>query len=127
MPTISCRVYAVALISMAMIPLNQSFQMGKTVQRAQLLKNRFNALSTSTLGSTPKDICVIGGGLAGLSTTFHLLEKNPHVRVTVIDKTDVGKGGASSVAGGYVIFIHGKSICNSRYIVNEERNNICYS
>lgn len=100
MPTISCRVYAVALISMVMIPLNQSFQMGKTVQRAQLLKNRFNALSTSTLGSTPKDICVIGGGLAGLSTTFHLLEKNPHVRVTVIDKTDVGKGGASSVAGG---------------------------
>ena len=113
MPTISCRVYAVALISMAMIALNQSFQMGKTFRRAQLLKNRFNAFSISALGSTPKDICVIGGGLAGLSTTFHLLEKNPHVHVTVIDKTDVGKGGASSVAGGYVIFIHGKSISNS--------------
>lgn len=92
--------YVVALISMAMITLNQSFHMGTTVKRAHLWKHGFSSFSTSALWSTPKDICVIGGGLAGLSTTFHLLEKNPDVRVTIIDKTDVGKGGASSVAGG---------------------------
>lgn len=100
MPKISRRSYLLALISMAMIPFKQSFQIGTAVKRAQLRKNRFSSSSITTLGSTPKDICVIGGGLAGLSTTFHLLEKNPNVHVTVIDKTDVGKGGASSVAGG---------------------------
>jgi ribulose 1,5-bisphosphate synthetase/thiazole synthase len=100
MHKVSHRSYVVALISMAMITLNQSFHMGTTVKRAQLCKHGFSSFSTSSLWSTAKNICVIGGGLAGLSTTFHLLEKIPDARVAIIDKTDVGKGGASSVAGG---------------------------
>jgi len=51
-------------------------------------------------GSSPQHIAVVGGGLAGLSTTFHLLEKIDNVRITIIDKANPGEGGASSVAGG---------------------------
>jgi len=47
-------------------------------------------------------IGIIGGGLAGLSTAYHILKKtHPSVpRITIIDKNVPGKGGASSVAGG---------------------------
>ena len=50
----------------------------------------------------PGKVAVIGGGLAGLATVFHILEKRPETEVTVFDKTAIGTGGASSVAGGYV-------------------------
>ena len=43
---------------------------------------------------------IIGGGLAGLSTAYHLLEKSPSTDITIIDQTSPGTGGASSVAGG---------------------------
>lgn len=45
-------------------------------------------------------IGIIGGGLAGLSTAYYLLEKAPGLSVTVIDKGEPGTGGASAVAGG---------------------------
>lgn len=51
--------------------------------------------------SKPRSFVVIGGGLAGLSTTFHLLTNAcPGSTLKVIDKSPVGKGGASAVAGG---------------------------
>lgn len=43
---------------------------------------------------------IIGGGLAGLSTAYHLLQKSPSIDVTIIDKAEPGASGASSVAGG---------------------------
>jgi ribulose 1,5-bisphosphate synthetase/thiazole synthase len=43
---------------------------------------------------------IVGGGLAGLATAFHLIERNPEVCITIIDKASPGTGGASSVAGG---------------------------
>jgi len=43
---------------------------------------------------------IIGGGLAGLSTAYHLLEKSPSANITIFDLFDSGNGGASSVAGG---------------------------
>lgn len=48
----------------------------------------------------PQTIGIVGGGLAGLSTAFHLLQKKPDVHITILDKASVGTGGASSVAGG---------------------------
>jgi hypothetical protein len=53
----------------------------------------------------PQNIAIVGGGLAGLSTAFHLLEKTQsRCRVTIFDTAPVGTAGASSVAGGYVVF-----------------------
>ena len=46
------------------------------------------------------NVGIVGGGLAGLSTAHHLLQKNPSVRITIFDPTHPGNGGASSVAGG---------------------------
>ena len=60
---------------------------------------RFLATSDESL----RKLAIVGGGLAGLSTAFHLLEKRPHTfQITIIDKASVGEAGASSVAGGYV-------------------------
>lgn len=46
---------------------------------------------------------VVGGGLAGLGVTYHLLRgaKQP-IRIQVVDQSRIGQGGASAVAGGYV-------------------------
>ncbi|GAX20490.1 hypothetical protein FisN_24Hu260 [Fistulifera solaris] len=46
-------------------------------------------------------ITVIGGGMAGLAVTYHLLSQGrpPH-SIQVFDKAPVGQGGASAVAGG---------------------------
>lgn len=60
---------------------------------------------------TPKNIAVIGGGLAGLAVTYHLLHSTariarkrdfPHtdIRVTVFDPCPAGTGGASAAAAG---------------------------
>lgn len=53
----------------------------------------------------PKNVAIVGGGLAGLSTAYHLLRYSiDHSielpSVTILDKAEPGKGGASSVAGG---------------------------
>ena len=45
------------------------------------------------------DICVIGGGLAGLSTAIGLVEKNK--QVTLIEANRIGWG-ASGRNGGYI-------------------------
>ncbi len=56
--------------------------------------------------SSPKNVAIVGGGLAGLSTTYHLLKKSKdegegeNLHITIFDKAEPGQGGASSVAGG---------------------------
>jgi glycine/D-amino acid oxidase-like deaminating enzyme len=59
--------------------------------------------------STIKKVAIIGGGLAGLSTAYHLLlhhntpnnnSKEGGIHITIYDTAEVGEGGASSVAGG---------------------------
>ena len=54
-----------------------------------------------------KNIAIIGGGLAGLSAAYHLLDiaensgtSTQGMQITIYDKANVGKGGASAVAGG---------------------------
>lgn len=63
----------------------------------------------SSIDSCPiSNVAIVGGGLAGLSTAYHLLElsgdnkdKFPSgIHITIFDKALVGEGGASSVAGG---------------------------
>lgn len=45
-------------------------------------------------------VAVIGGGLAGLSTAYHVLEKSLSADITIFDRQPPGVGGASAVAGG---------------------------
>jgi hypothetical protein len=49
---------------------------------------------------SPQLVGIVGGGLAGLSTAYQLLQKSPSLDITIIDKAPPGTAGASSVAGG---------------------------
>lgn len=89
----------------------------RTAQRQKLATKLIRTVATASIGcsdsspnAVPKNIAIVGGGLAGLSTAFHLLEqadkycrnKGP-LRITIFDKeSSAGTGGASAVAGGYV-------------------------
>lgn len=76
----------------------------------RLLKQKVQALafsSSSLCITTSNNVAVVGGGLAGLATAYHLLEKKKSselfsgdIHVTIFDKASVGTQGASSVAGG---------------------------
>jgi NADPH-dependent 2,4-dienoyl-CoA reductase/sulfur reductase-like enzyme len=59
--------------------------------------------STEDYSKQPNNVAIIGGGLAGLSVAYHLLDLrqqgNP-LHITIYDKSNVGQGGASAVAGG---------------------------
>ena len=80
------------------------------VSSFQSPRRKYSIVRDVTLRQAHK-IAVVGGGLAGLSTTYHLLDKtggaatvssDKHVQVTVFDRAPVGTTGASAVAGGYV-------------------------
>jgi len=68
--------------------------------RTILRRKLGSSISNSQLTSIPERIGIIGGGLAGLSTAYHLVQRIPDVDITILDKTMPGLGGASSVAGG---------------------------
>ena len=74
--------------------------------------------------SPPQKIAIVGGGLAGLSTAYHLLQSTitnandaSTLSLTIFDKSLPGKGGASSVAGGYVAIMHVYSSMMIKYLV----------
>jgi hypothetical protein len=78
------------------------------LKSATRLSRQVRSLATSSSGAIQslQKVAIVGGGLAGLSTAFHLLEKRPrNVQITIIDKALVGEAGASSVAGGYVLYM----------------------
>lgn len=68
--------------------------------------HRLDLAATNPSGP-PQKVAIVGGGLAGLSTAYHLLEQaqtssqQQDLHVTILDKEPiVGEGGASAVAGG---------------------------
>ena len=51
------------------------------------------------------DVLVIGGGLAGTTAAVFAKETNPGLRVTLVDKSTVGRSGQSTfTAGVYLVF-----------------------
>jgi glycine/D-amino acid oxidase-like deaminating enzyme len=47
------------------------------------------------------DVCIVGGGFAGLWTAFRLTERTPGMRIALVEQDIVG-GGASGRNGGFV-------------------------
>lgn len=78
--------------------------------------------SSGTDVTAPRSVAIIGGGLAGLSTAYHLLENSSGIDITVFDVAEVGCGGASAVAGGYVFTLVHWSACKRQGLYT-----ICYS
>lgn len=52
-------------------------------------------------GTTSADVVVLGGGYTGLWTAWHLIERNPGVRVVLLE-ADICGGGPSGRNGGFV-------------------------
>jgi len=75
--------------------------------RSSLIGSRRRSSSSSSAlqvsSELPRKLAVLGGGLAGLSTVYFILNKSREYEITVFDKAAVGCSGASSVAGGYVV------------------------
>src|SRR4029079_7346783 len=47
------------------------------------------------------DVCIVGGGFAGLWTAVRLIEREPGLRIAIVEQDIVG-GGASGRNGGFV-------------------------
>ncbi|PYN86404.1 MAG: hypothetical protein DMD87_18380 [Candidatus Rokuibacteriota bacterium] len=52
------------------------------------------------MGSGPRAIVIVGGGLMGLSTAFHLRRAAPQARVTVLERGRVGDAASGASAAG---------------------------
>jgi hypothetical protein len=91
--------------------LDTAFKCGTSKIRKELVREVSSRCLSHrrSIDSCPiKNVAIVGGGLAGLSTAYHLLDsagnsmdKFPEgIQITIFDKALVGEGGASSVAGG---------------------------
>lgn len=96
--------HAVTIMTLMMI--SSLFPERLLKQKVQALAFSFSP-SSSSLRTASNNVAIVGGGLAGLATAYHLLEKKKSsesisgdIHVTIFDKASVGTQGASSVAGG---------------------------
>mmetsp|Transcript_24781 Transcript_24781/g.37002 ORF Transcript_24781/g.37002 Transcript_24781/m.37002 type:complete len:487 (-) Transcript_24781:5652-7112(-) len=88
--------------------IQRSFQPGGFTPSSAIHTNNRDDTDISMISqslTSSKNIAIVGGGLAGLSTAWFLLTKSvkynmDQPRITIIDKALPGQGGASSVAGG---------------------------
>jgi ribulose 1,5-bisphosphate synthetase/thiazole synthase len=67
--------------------------------RHGLTRRLFSKQKALFASNSPHNIAIIGGGLAGMATAYHLVNKMP-CNITIFDAQPVGKGGASAIAGG---------------------------
>jgi hypothetical protein len=104
------------------------FSSPRTALRVRHTTQQFRLWSTRSSNDI-HSVAIIGGGLAGLSTAHHFIQKQPGIQITIFDKAPVGTAGASSVAGGYVpcstliLFVHATLVALSR----KNTHYICYS
>jgi hypothetical protein len=102
-----------------------AFSSTRTALRVRYRTQQFSFWSTRS--NDIHSVAIIGGGLAGLSTAHHFIQKQPGIRITIFDKAPVGTAGASSVAGGYVPC--STLILCTRYncCLSGKNTHICYS
>jgi gamma-glutamylputrescine oxidase len=58
--------------------------------------------SPALVGTTLADVVIIGGGITGLSTAWHLVQRFPERRVVLLEAREIGNG-ASGRNGGQVL------------------------
>ena len=45
------------------------------------------------------DVCIIGAGIAGLGTAYHLRRADANLRIVIVERGDVGSGASGRNAG----------------------------
>ncbi|RJP34040.1 MAG: FAD-dependent oxidoreductase [Actinobacteria bacterium] len=55
--------------------------------------------------SISTDICIMGGGIAGLTAAITLKEKSPHLDVLIVEKATTGWAGKADRGGGILAFL----------------------
>lgn len=95
--------------SLGFSTMNHSLLARTSVRRSTFglsTTNLVRGMSSTKSDEEQQRVAIVGGGLAGLSAAFHLLNKtvtsigSSPLHITIIDTAPVGTGGASSVAGG---------------------------
>lgn len=56
-------------------------------------------LNTNTTKLKNYDYVIVGGGIAGLSTAYWLLQKNPDLKISIVEKNQIGYGASGRNAG----------------------------
>ncbi len=79
-----------------------SLGISSRISRQFSARHLSSSSSDADIISNTISIGIVGGGLAGLSTAYYLLQRAPDTKITIFDKEHPGFGGASAVAGGYV-------------------------
>ncbi|UVM70483.1 NAD(P)/FAD-dependent oxidoreductase [Pseudomonas alvandae] len=51
------------------------------------------------------DVCIIGGGVTGLSSAYHLRKKDPHVSVALLEGHVIGYGASGRNAGQMIVAV----------------------
>mmetsp|Transcript_10136 Transcript_10136/g.18413 ORF Transcript_10136/g.18413 Transcript_10136/m.18413 type:complete len:459 (+) Transcript_10136:102-1478(+) len=105
------------LVSMFLWCTNMTcaFSSTRTALRVRYRTQQFGFWSTRS--NDIHSVAIIGGGLAGLSTAHHFIQKQPGIQITIFDKAPVGTAGASSVAGGLLhpLSPRGKLVYQGRF------------
>jgi len=73
--------------------------------QCDLMIAKFNlVLSMLIIPNSCFHVGIVGGGLAGINTAYHLIRQAPppssSLKITIIDPSPIGQGGATGVAGG---------------------------
>ena len=45
------------------------------------------------------DICIVGAGISGLSTAYWIHQEDPNIKITIVEKNELGSGATGRNAG----------------------------
>ncbi len=66
------------------------------------------------------DVCIIGGGLSGVSTAYYLNKINPNLKIVILEKNKIGWG-ASGRNGGQLLHDYSGNFSSQKYSNFEQK------
>ncbi len=66
------------------------------------------------------DVCIIGGGLSGISTAYYLNKINPNLKIIILEKNKIGWG-ASGRNGGQLLHDYSGNFSSQKHSNNEQK------